>query len=53
MKKMIIAAALAAASAFTSYAGVVLSFSEIEYWVGAGSKQAGFVIDFHDGTSEQ
>jgi hypothetical protein len=53
MKRIIIAFALAAAAHLTAQAGVISSFSDIEYWVGTGANQAGLVIDFHDGTSQQ
>ncbi|MFZ4775806.1 MAG: hypothetical protein ACOYM3_10600 [Terrimicrobiaceae bacterium] len=53
MKKIIIAFVLAAAVTWTAKAGIISSFSDIQYWVGTGANQAGLVIDFHDATAQQ
>ena len=53
MKKIFVALALAFAAGFTSQAGVISSFSDIQYWAGTGANQSGLVIDFHDGTAQQ
>ncbi len=53
MKKIIITMALVAAGALTTKAGVISSFSDIQFWVGTGTNEAALVIDFHDGTAQQ
>jgi hypothetical protein len=48
-------AAFAAVTLFASAARgqVITNFSDIQYWVGSGSNQAAFVIDWNDGTATE
>ncbi|MDF3130521.1 PEP-CTERM sorting domain-containing protein [Kiritimatiellaeota bacterium B1221] len=55
MKKIRFTAVLIAAFCLTAHlqASSITSFADITNWVGSGANQAGFVIDFNDGTTNQ
>ncbi|MEM6885132.1 MAG: PEP-CTERM sorting domain-containing protein [Verrucomicrobiota bacterium] len=51
MKKVLVALVF---SAFTIQShAAVLQLSDVEFWVGSGSNEAGLVIDFNDGTTTE